>query len=243
MIQAKPRGLILALDTAMGGCAVGIYDPQTQKTLSSLQEPMVTGQAERLVPMIEQVLENSGADYQDLAAVAVTRGPGAFTGLRIGLATAKGLSLALDIPAVGVETFEALMKTHRRTGAEQGRVAILIETKRTDYYACIYDEEGHPVAQGASQSMENVLKDFENHQNLTLAGDAVRRFVSEAKQNGLSQSWVITEIAMCDPAAVALCAFDKMSANPQERAIDTQPLYLRAPDVTMPAVSRKIVSQ
>lgn len=243
MIQAKPRGLILALDTAMGGCAVGIYDPHTQKTLSSLQEPMITGQAERLVPMIEQVLENAGATYQDLACVGVTRGPGAFTGLRIGLATAKGLSLALDIPAVGVETFEALMKTHNRAKAEQGPALILIETKRNDYYARFYDGAGHPVTEGACCTLADIMKEIERIGAPELVGDAVQRFIGEAKEYGNTRQWSFTEIIMCDPAAVALCAFDKISANPQKRAIDTQPLYLRAPDVTMPTTNRKILSQ
>lgn len=243
MIEANMRGLILALDTAMGGCAVGIYDPQAKKTLSSLQEPMTTGQAERLVPMIEQVLDSAGAAYKDLASVAVTRGPGAFTGLRIGLATARGLSLALGIPTVGVETFEALMETHKRAGAGQGPVAVLIETKRADYYARFYDAAGNPFADGACLSLPEILKEIEKIETPELVGDAAQRFLSEAKQYGKTQGWGFTEIHMCAPEAVALCALRKISENPQERAIDAQPLYLRAPDVTMPAQAAKIISQ
>lgn len=243
MIEADTRGLILALDTAMGGCAVGIYDPHAQKTLSSLQEPMITGQAERLVSMIEQVLQTAAVTYKDLASVAVTRGPGAFTGLRIGLATAKGLSLALDIPAVGVETFEALMETHKTAGAGQGPVAILIETKRTDYYARFYDAAGNPVTQGACLSLTEILKEIEKIETPELVGDAAQRFMMEAKEYGKTQDWNFTEIHMCAPEAVALCALRKISENPKESAIDAQPLYLRAPDVTMPAQTGKIISQ
>lgn len=244
MSRAAPkRGLILALDTAMGGCAVGVYDPQAQKTLSSVQEPMTTGQAERLVPMIEQVLESAGAAYQDLASVAVTRGPGAFTGLRIGLATARGLSLALEIPVIGVETFEALMKTHKPNGAGQGPLAILIETKRADYYARFYDAAGNPVTEGACLSLKEILKLFEGIGTPELVGDAARRFLTEAKEYGKTQDWSFTEILMCAPEAVARCALQKISENPQERAIDAQPLYLRAPDVTMPAQAAKTNSQ
>ena len=223
---------ILALDTAMGGCAVGVVDAQTGKTLSSLHEIMTAGQAERLVPMIEQALKEADADYPDLAAIAVTRGPGAFTGLRIGLATARALAMTLKIPAIGVETFDALIKTSGQMKKIETPAAVLIETKRSDYYIRMYDRTGNPAMPGASWSLEKMLEELENYADCLLIGDAVQRFIGES---GKKASWQTLDIWTCAPAAIASCARNKMSVSPCEsRTLDTDPLYLRAPDVTLP---------
>lgn len=234
MTQAKPCGLVLAVDTAMCGCAVGLYDPQGRELLASMQEPMISGQAERLIPMIEKTLHESGHDYPDLAAVAVTRGPGAFTGLRIGLAAARGLALALEIPAVGVETFSALVKSMEKETRAHETLAVLIETKRADYYAKIYDGAGQVIGAGACRTLEALLQELQNRPNLHIAGDAVERFVDEAARAGVTADWSLKKIVMCDPGAVAVCALEKLLENMSLENIDADPLYLRAPDVTVP---------
>jgi tRNA threonylcarbamoyladenosine biosynthesis protein TsaB len=98
--------LILAVDTALNACSVAIL--RSDEVLLSRVEPMAKGQAERLAPMAQEVLAEAGIVPSALDRIAVTRGPGAFTGLRIGLAFARGLAVALDRPCVGISTLEVL---------------------------------------------------------------------------------------------------------------------------------------
>src|SRR6266404_2143129 len=102
--------LLLAIDTAGPDCAVALARSGADggKILVRTSERIGRGRAERLMPMIESALAEAGADFADLDRVAVTTGPGSFTGVRVGIAAARGLALALDIPAVGVRSLDAL---------------------------------------------------------------------------------------------------------------------------------------
>lgn len=98
--------LTLAFDTSAAHCAVALVCGT--ETLASAVEEMTKGQAERLMPMIEEVLAASGKSRKDLELIGVGVGPGNFTGVRISVAAARGLALSLNIPAIGVTVFEAL---------------------------------------------------------------------------------------------------------------------------------------
>lgn len=101
---------ILAFDTSAAHCAAALLLPASQTTCRVIQrvEAMDKGQAERLIPLLEEVLAEGGVGWSDLKALAVGIGPGNFTGIRISVAAARGLALGLGIPAVGVTRLEAL---------------------------------------------------------------------------------------------------------------------------------------
>ncbi|MEH6646111.1 tRNA (adenosine(37)-N6)-threonylcarbamoyltransferase complex dimerization subunit type 1 TsaB [Sulfitobacter sp.] len=98
--------LILALDTAAAHCAVAVLSGD--QILASCEEVMAKGQAERLLALVEELLAEAGVQMHQLDAIGVGIGPGNFTGIRIAVSAARGLALALDIPAVGVSAFDAL---------------------------------------------------------------------------------------------------------------------------------------
>ena len=98
--------LILAFDTSAAHCAAALLSGKC--LIAARTEPMDKGQAERLLPLLEEVMTEGGASWRDLDALAVGTGPGNFTGVRIAVATARGLALALRIPAIGITTLEAL---------------------------------------------------------------------------------------------------------------------------------------
>ena len=129
---------LLIFDTSGGACSAAVW--ADGRVAAERFEAMARGQAERLLPMIGETLAAAGLAHGQLDAIGVTRGPGAFTGIRIGLAAARGLSLALGIPAIGITTFEALA-----VRAPEG-CAVAIDTKRGDVFFQLFGPGG--VADG-----------------------------------------------------------------------------------------------
>ena len=99
--------LILAIDTALDACAAGILDTEAGKLIARESQAMKRGHAEALMPLIARVMKQSGVAFAALDRIAVTTGPGSFTGLRVGLSAARGIALAASKPAVGVTTLTA----------------------------------------------------------------------------------------------------------------------------------------
>lgn len=97
---------VLGIDVCTGFCAVAVIEDDN--VLANIQEPMDRGHAERLAPMVAEALEAANLKPSNLDAIAVTTGPGSFTGSRLGVSFARGLALAQDIPAVGVSVFDLL---------------------------------------------------------------------------------------------------------------------------------------
>ncbi|MGG7567030.1 tRNA (adenosine(37)-N6)-threonylcarbamoyltransferase complex dimerization subunit type 1 TsaB [Rhodovulum sp. DZ06] len=137
MTDTAQGGAILALDSSAALCAAAIL--RGGVVLSARSEPMARGQAERLVPLAQEVAAEAGAAPRDLAAVAVCTGPGNFTGVRIGVAAARGLALALGVPAIGVNRLEALAAD---TPGEL--VLAALPTRRGEIHAGLF-ETGAPV--------------------------------------------------------------------------------------------------
>jgi tRNA threonylcarbamoyladenosine biosynthesis protein TsaB len=99
--------LILAIDTALDACAAAVLDTEAGRLIAQESQNMKRGHAEALMPLIGRVIAASGAAFADLDRIAVTTGPGSFTGLRVGLSAARGIALAANIPVVGITTLTA----------------------------------------------------------------------------------------------------------------------------------------
>src|SRR5437773_11147863 len=99
--------LILAIDTAMDACAAGVLDTDAGKLIAHQSQAMKRGHAEALMPLIARVMTESGIAFATLDRIAVTTGPGSFTGLRVGLSAARGIALAAGKPVVGLTTLTA----------------------------------------------------------------------------------------------------------------------------------------
>src|SRR6185295_5677065 len=98
---------VLAIDTALGACAAAVLDSQAGAILASESIGMLRGHAEAVMPLIARVMDAARCEFADLDRVAVTVGPGSFTGLRVGIAAARGIALASGKPAIGLTTFAA----------------------------------------------------------------------------------------------------------------------------------------
>jgi tRNA threonylcarbamoyladenosine biosynthesis protein TsaB len=99
--------LILAIDTALDACSAGVLDTDAGQLIALESQPMKRGHAEALMPLIQRVIDQSGVTFATLDRIAVTTGPGSFTGLRVGLSAARGIGLAAHKPVVGVTTLTA----------------------------------------------------------------------------------------------------------------------------------------
>ena len=99
--------LILAIDTALDACAAGVLDTEAGKLIAQESQAMKRGHAEALMPLIARVIEQSGIGFAAFDRIAVTTGPGSFTGLRVGLSAARGIALAANKPVVGLPTLTA----------------------------------------------------------------------------------------------------------------------------------------
>jgi tRNA threonylcarbamoyladenosine biosynthesis protein TsaB len=99
--------LILAIDTALDACAAGVLDTDAGNLIAHESQAMKRGHAEALMPLIARVMKKSGITFSSLDRIAVTTGPGSFTGLRVGLSAARGIALAADKPVIGLTTLTA----------------------------------------------------------------------------------------------------------------------------------------
>ncbi|WP_405403046.1 tRNA (adenosine(37)-N6)-threonylcarbamoyltransferase complex dimerization subunit type 1 TsaB [Paracoccus sp. Ld10] len=104
--RITPNSVVLGFDTSAAHCAAALLRGDT--VLAAAHEDMTKGQAERLMPMLEELLAGAGLSWRDLDVIGVGTGPGNFTGIRMAVAAARGLALSLGIPAIGVEAPEAL---------------------------------------------------------------------------------------------------------------------------------------
>ncbi|MBT2130469.1 tRNA (adenosine(37)-N6)-threonylcarbamoyltransferase complex dimerization subunit type 1 TsaB [Aliiroseovarius lamellibrachiae] len=126
-----PNPTLLAFDTSAAHCAAALL--RDGQVVASAHEDMAKGQAERLMPLLQEVLDAGGATYQDLDAIGVGIGPGNFTGIRISVAAARGLALSLGVPAVGVSTLEAMALGQDHT------VLISLDARRDMVYTQLFN--------------------------------------------------------------------------------------------------------
>ena len=205
--------MVLALDTAQDACSVAVL--HGTDVLASASEPMQRGHQERLAPMAAEAMMRAEIGFDRLNRVGVTVGPGSFTGLRVGLAFAKGLSLALDVPCVGVGTLEAL------AAGLDGFVVSVIDAKRDQVYLQCFQD-------GEALTQPDVL-------DVELAGEQARSYRSDAAPMLVGSGRALLAPALPDAvcssrAAVDIVALARLSQTkplPMERP---RPLYLRAPE-------------
>ena len=162
---------ILAFDTSAAHCAAALL--QNGVIIASCVEPMSRGQAERLMPLLEELLEENGCNWRDLDAIGVGVGPGNFTGIRISVSAARGLALGLDVPAVGVSGFDALAEL-----APKGDLPA-IPAPRDQVYLMPDGAKARLVARHEAESLGRLyLCDQPDRQVRTIARLASRRLAS-----------------------------------------------------------------
>ena len=229
--------MVLALDSAAGACSAALFAGGAIQRRE--WAAMARGHAAALMPMVAAVM--AGQDYDSLDAIAVTVGPGAYTGLRIGLATARGLTLAAQLPIIGVTSFKAVARGARAAGAPPGPMLIALETKRADLYIQTLDATLAPTSEPACLDPEAVAEAYPalwtQTQPIIVAGDAAPRLRAVLPDS--HRVIVAPGDGLADAAIVAAEAAERLIVEPVLRdAPLPRPLYLRPPDVSPPAADR-----
>jgi tRNA threonylcarbamoyladenosine biosynthesis protein TsaB len=216
--------LILAFDTALAACSVAVW--RDGETLAATRQLMERGQAEHLVPMIDAAMTAAGVGFDALDRIAVTIGPGSFTGVRVALATARGLALSRKIPVIGLTTGEVLAAEAARTTTAAAIIS-LIDSKRGDVYVERFTATGAPVGAAGSipgTGVRALIKSIYPSGVVTIVGDGAS--VISGPDARIS---ILTDVIYPDAAVLAACAAARTPGT------SPVPLYVRPPDVTMPS--------
>lgn len=205
--------LILSLDSASHGCSAAVW--RDGKVLAENAEYMERGQDQRLMPLIMDTMKQAAVPFNELDRIAVTRGPGSFTGLRIGLAAARGIGLASTKPVVGIDRFAIF---HARNMAANKNLLVILQSKRKELFCRFYPPQGD-APEATMMTPDEIQPFLEKHPGTLVTGDVKITSTCEFREMDIKEVIV----------AAALAA----EVDIHDLAYLPRPLYLRAPDVTM----------
>lgn len=213
---------VLAIDTALAACSAAVLDTANGGIVASESLPMVRGHAEALIPLIDRTMKAAGLVFQDLDRIAVTTGPGSFTGVRVGIAAGRGFALAANVPAVGVSTLSAYAAPYLGVDAISPVVAA-IDARHGQVYLQVFGPDGQTLVAPQLAPLREAVR---------AASDAAARIVGSAAQA------VADALSATAPPPVTVDARDapdiawvaQLGAVVPEATTPPRPQYLRAPD-------------
>jgi tRNA threonylcarbamoyladenosine biosynthesis protein TsaB len=207
--------LVLAIDAALGATQACVFDAAAGRVRAMCVEPMRTGHAEALVPLVLRALADAGVGFDAIGRVAATVGPGSFTGVRVAVAAARAYGLALGAPVAGVSTLDAYAAADGHANAPK---LVLIDARRGAVYARFYDAAGRPLGAPRARALEDVLADAPDGPLRILGpGATLAAGLRTDASFGLVDGW---------PPLEAVARLATQAAPSAALA----PLYLRAPD-------------
>jgi tRNA threonylcarbamoyladenosine biosynthesis protein TsaB len=214
---------ILAIDTALEACAGAVLDTAQVATSVNESESMQRGHAEALVPLVARLMERAHLSFNDLDRVAVTVGPGSFTGLRVGIAAARGIGLAAGKPVVGLTTLAAFAAPLIAADDTQPVVAA-IDARHDQVYLQVFGPGGRTLVAPRLASLREAAQRAAASGAPRIAGTAAR-LVAAAWPADERAPGAVEEQRAPDIAWVA-----RLGAAAQDTGSPPKPLYLRAPD-------------
>ena len=210
---------ILNIETATKNCSVALAkDGKTIVSKEIAEEGY--SHAERLHVFIEEIIKEAGIDFQDLSAVAVSQGPGSYTGLRIGVSAAKGLCFALDIPLIALDTLQVLASQAIVSG---GLVIPMLDARRMEVYSAIFSSNFDKIrAVEAEIITEDSFLDFQ--EILYFVGDCAEKCKAVlTKQNFV----FLEEIKYPSAKEMSFLSFEKYKKNDTVDVAYFEPYYLK----------------
>ena len=220
--------VILGLDTSGHHCAAALRWGDDK--IAYIQEDMAKGQAERLVFLLQELLDQEGFSWSDLNAIAVGIGPGNFTGIRIGVSTTRGLALGLGIPAIGISSFE-LLRGANSTLDHMPQLVSLPAPRETNYVQHFVSGKASAAPLHLKSATAGLI-DFELEATTSIIGDNAHNLCrlyskDDRKEYPAPRFASLQEI----PQTLVRIATEKFKVGTSNAPA---PLYVRAPDASPP---------
>ncbi len=218
---------VLAIDTALEACSCAILDTGRKAAMvASRSEKMARGHAEALVPMVELLMKDSNIGFSGLDRIAVTTGPGSFTGLRVGIAAARGFGLAAQKPVVGLSTLAALAAPHIADD-DTVPVVVAIDARHAHVYLQVFAPGGRTLVSPRIAPLQDAIR---------AADEAPARIVGSAAA-AVAKDCRIAPLLVDDAPAPDIGWVARLGAAAEGSAAP-KPLYLRAPDAQPQSASQ-----
>lgn len=223
---------LLALDTVTGACSAAIWREGgiSERRITAMRH----GHAEALMPMVREIMDAAGASFAGLDAIAVTVGPGAFTGLRIGLAAARGMALAARLPVLGVTTLEALAHAVPEEERAGRQVLAVIDSRRRDVFAQLFGTDLTPGGEPEIIAPDALAARLATRP-VVVAGDGMRLLCDALAGAGgdIAESTAAPWPDAAHVAAIAAARYSTLGPAAAS-APPPSPLYLRPPEAKLP---------
>ena len=213
---------VLAIDTTLEACSAAVLDTDRAAIAAHESLAMLRGHAEALMPMIARVLNRAGLEFAALDRIAVTTGPGSFTGLRVGIAAARGIALAAGKPAVGLSTLAAYAAP-LIAADDTLPVVSAIDARHDHVYLQVFGPGGRTIVAPRLAPLREALR---------VAATGAPRLIGTAAAM-LAAAWPAGERAPSLVDARRAPDIDwvaRLGAAAEETGVPPKPLYLRAPD-------------
>ena len=213
---------VLAIDTALEACSAAVLDTERADIIVHESRAMVRGHAEALIPLIARVLERARLTFSEIDRIAVTTGPGSFTGLRVGISAARGIALAAGKPAVGLSTLAAFAAPFIAAD-DTLPVVVAIDARHDHVYLQVFGPGGRTLVTPRVVPLREALR---------AAATGAPRLVGTAA-NMLAAAWpagVPAPAAVEQRQAPDIDWVARLGAAAVETGSPPKPLYLRAPD-------------
>ncbi|MCW2812922.1 MAG: tsaB [Nocardioides sp.] len=212
--------MLLAFDTASPQVSVALLNDEGT-VVAELVSAETMRHGEQLAPLIEQVLAEAGVTRLDITAVAVGAGPGPFTGLRVGLVTARTLGFVLDVPVYAVCSLDALALEAVETGAVDGHFVVATDARRKEVYLATYDADGDRISGPIVERPDTVASSG------PVVGEGARLY-PEAFPHPVG------------PLRVSAGWLGRAVVEERVELLDPEPLYLRRPDAEVPSAPKPV---
>lgn len=214
--------VILSLETSTDVCSVALHDNTALLSQAEIHQPQ--SHASRLAPLIEQVIRAAGIDFKDIKAVAITQGPGSYTGLRIGTSTAKGLCYALDVPLLSVGTLELLAFQANVYNASKALLCPMIDARRMEVYSLVADAELNILETVSARILDqNSFRELLESNQMLFCGNGSTKCKEIIHHPNASFLDNIYPLA----SALGLMAEKKFQAQQFEDLVNFKPFYLK----------------
>ncbi len=217
---------ILQIETATTNCSVALSE--NGKTIAVKEVSDGYSHAENIHVFIKEILAESKLKHTDLSAIAVSKGPGSFTGLRIGVSAAKGLCFALDIPLISIDTLQVLALQVQIT---EGVIISMIDARRMEAYTAVYDAQYQQIKTVSATVFGNhYFEDFLSKEKVTFIGNAVEKLQTALEH----ENAIFLDEVLPSAKEMSALVYNKYKKNDTEDVAYFEPYYLKDFVVTPP---------